>query len=130
MSLILTLDGAAIACIESFYAEVNRVFMAGEDWALGQSLDALDDLLYGDYGALKGAGAATLVWTGFEASRQALGVAATRAYLQAKIADPQRFNAERFARDLAALEQGVGKTYFDIVLEIIADHPKITLVRA
>lgn len=48
---ILTIDGAQINGIEDFYAEINRVFMAQENWQLGASLDALDDMLYGGYGA-------------------------------------------------------------------------------
>jgi RNAse (barnase) inhibitor barstar len=51
---ILVLDGSAIHDIAGFYAEINRVFMACEDWQLAPSLDALDDLLYGGYGALAG----------------------------------------------------------------------------
>ena len=49
--LTLRLDGRLIHDIASFYDEINRVFMAGEDWQLGPSLDALDDMLRGGYGA-------------------------------------------------------------------------------
>lgn len=38
---ILVLDGSAIHDIAGFYAEINRVFMASEDWQLAPSLDAL-----------------------------------------------------------------------------------------
>jgi hypothetical protein len=55
VTLTLRLDGRRITGIPSFYDEVNRVFMADESWTLGPSLDALDDLLYGGYGALHGA---------------------------------------------------------------------------
>ncbi|WP_189654972.1 hypothetical protein [Paracoccus mutanolyticus] len=41
---------------------MNRVFMAAEDWQLGDSLDALNDMLYGGYGALHGAGSVRLRW--------------------------------------------------------------------
>ncbi|MBD9470205.1 barstar family protein [Pseudoxanthomonas sp. PXM01] len=124
----LTLDGTRIHDIPSFYDEINRVFMQDVDWTLGPSLDALDDLLYGGYGALDGDAPVTLVWTHFAASRDALGVEATRQYLLAKLAQPERFNAAHFQRELDALEAGTGQTYFDIVLEIIAAHPNITLV--
>ncbi|PZQ29012.1 MAG: ribonuclease inhibitor [Stenotrophomonas acidaminiphila] len=128
MSLTLTLDGARIRDIPSFYDEINRVFMTGVDWTLGPSLDALDDLLYGGYGALDGAAPATLVWTDFAASRDALGVETTRQYLLAKLAQPGRFNRAHAQHALDALDAGRGQTYFDIVLEIIAAHPNITLV--
>ncbi|MBD9478849.1 barstar family protein [Pseudoxanthomonas sp. PXM02] len=128
MTRTLTLDGARIHDIPSFYDEINRVFMQDVDWTLGPGLDALDDLLYGGYGALDGDAPVTLVWTHFAASRNALGVEATRQYLLAKLAQPERFNAARFQRELDALDAGAGQTYFDIVLEIIAAHPNITLV--
>lgn len=127
MSTRIVLDGTRIHDIPSFYAEINRVFMAGVGWTLGDSLDALDDLLYGAYGALDGNAPATLVWRGFEKNRQDLGIAATRAFLQAKRALPGRYDQARIQRDLAALDAGTGPTFFDIVLEIIATHPNITL---
>ncbi|CAN7483407.1 barstar family protein [Pseudoxanthomonas sp. LjRoot143] len=128
MTRTLTLDGTRIHDIPSFYDEINRVFMQDVDWTLGPSLDALDDLLYGGYGALEGDAPVTLVWTHFAASRDALGVETTRQYLLAKLAQPEHFNAAHFQRELDALDAGTGKTYFDIVLEIIAAHPNITLV--
>lgn len=37
----LTIDGNRIRDIPSFYMEINSVFMSGEEWQLGPSLDAL-----------------------------------------------------------------------------------------
>lgn len=59
--LVLVLQGSAVSDIPSFYAEINRVFMAGEDWQLGHSLDALVDMLYGGYGVLAGHESATVI---------------------------------------------------------------------
>lgn len=42
----IEIDGTTIHGIPSLYAELNRVFMPDEEWTLGESLDALDDLLY------------------------------------------------------------------------------------
>ncbi|RYD95708.1 MAG: ribonuclease inhibitor [Sphingomonadales bacterium] len=123
----LTLNGAAITDIPSFYAELNRVFMANEDWKLGESLDALNDLLYGGYGALHGADTATIIWTHYEASREALGDTATRAWLQSKIAAPHLYNAAHFTRELAALNTSAGQTYFARILEVFAEHKNIEL---
>lgn len=124
---VFTIDGRNIGDIPSFYDELNRVFMPDEDWQLGQSLDALDDMLYGGYGALRGRGEVTIVWTEFEKCRQALGIEATRDHFLAKLTRPDRFNAERIRNDLDSLNRGVGPTYFDIILQIFADHPNITL---
>ncbi|TDB34573.1 ribonuclease inhibitor [Stenotrophomonas sp. TEPEL] len=130
MTVFLQIEGTAIADIPSFHAEINRVFMAGEDWRLGPSLDALDDLLYGGYGALAGHETATLVWRDIDRSREALGVDATRAWLEDKLRQPGTFNAGTIGRQLDALQRGEGQTYFDIVMEIFASHPTITLVQA
>lgn len=128
MSLHLQIEGRAITGIDGLYAEINRVFMAEEDWQLGASLDALDDLLYGGYGALAGHLTATVVWRDIEHSRIALGADATHAWLQSKLQQPGTFNVDAIRRQLDALERGEGQTYFEIVMEIFAGHPRITLL--
>ncbi len=124
----VTIEGGAIRDIASFYDEINRVFMAGESWTLGHSLDALNDLFHGGYGAAMGAERLVLVWRHIEASRAALGRETTRDFYLRKLERPDIFNVERIRRDLDALEAGTGPTFFDIVMEIIADHSKIELV--
>ncbi|WP_457319788.1 ribonuclease inhibitor [Stenotrophomonas sp. P5_B8] len=124
----LVLEGGAIDGIASFYAEINRVFMPDEDWQLGPSLDALDDMLYGAYGALAGHTTVQLHWKDIAHSRRALGVAATRTWLQAKLDPAGPFNPGHVSAQLQALERGEGQTYFDIVMQIIAAHPNVTLL--
>lgn len=127
MTATLIIDGNAITDIPSFFAEINRVFMAEESWTLGESLDALDDLLRGGYGALRDQDTIALAWTNIEASRAALGEATTRAWLLGKL-EIAAFNAAEVQRQLDALEAGTGPTYFDIIMEIIASHPRVQLV--
>ncbi|KQM81781.1 ribonuclease inhibitor [Sphingomonas sp. Leaf23] len=130
MTKTLEILGRAIVDIPTFYAEINRVFMADESWSLGESLDALNDLLYGGYGAIDGREPVKLIWRDMDVSRSALGLAATRTFLAEKLKRPDTFNVDRIADQLDALEQGAGQNYFDIVLEIIGDHPNIELVAA
>jgi len=130
MTLFLQIEGAAIVDIPSLYAEINRVFMAGEDWQLGPSLDSLDDLLYGGHGALAGHETATVVWRDIDRSRETLGLEATRAWLEDKVRQPGTFNAETIGRQLDALQRGEGQTYFQIVMDIFASHPNIALLPA
>jgi len=66
-------------------------------------------------------------WTHIAHSRAALGVAATRAWLQEKQARPDRFNAASIGAQLDALERGAGQTYFDIIMEVFAAHPALQL---
>lgn len=119
------IDGRNIHDIPSFYEEINRVFMAGEDWKLGQSLDALDDMLYGGYGAIQGSEPVILIWRQMEKNRTDLGLGATRAHYRSKLDFPDRFNLQRVHDDIAALERGEGATYFDMICEVLAGHPQI-----
>ncbi len=128
MIATFTIEGGAIRDIQSFYDEINRVFMAGEDWKLGASLDAFSDLLYGGIGALKAGEPARVIWRDMEKSRHALGAEVTRAHLHQKLQQPQIYDARRMAEELAALDDGSGSTYFDTIMEIFGEHPRIDLV--
>ena len=124
----ITITGENIRDIPSFYVEINRVFMAGETWMLGDSLDAFDDMLYGQYGAIDGREAVTLVWTGLDQSRVSLGRDATRSFLEAKLQRPDLFDTRHIRHQLQNLDRGEGQTYFDTVFAIIADHDNITVL--
>ncbi len=130
MTKTLTLVGADIHDIPSLYDEINRVFMAGEDWRLGPSLDALDDLLYGGFGAIDGEEPVILVWEDFERMPGVLGLETTRRFLEQKLDRPEVFNTALIRRQLDALDRGEGQTYLEIVVEILSSHANITLVRA
>ena len=84
-------------------------------------------MLYGSYGALDGDAPVTLVWTHHDDNRRALGLDATRAFLRAKLDRPDVFDSARIERQLDALDAGTGRTFFDLVHEIIAAHRNITL---
>ncbi len=127
--LVLVLQGSAVSDIPSFYAEINRVFMAGEDWQLGHSLDALDDMLYGGYGVLAGHESATVIWQDIEQTRNALGEETTRAWLKAKLDGNDRFNSPVIDAQLQALDAGKGQIYFQIVMDIFSAHPCITVLQ-
>ncbi|WP_343745872.1 hypothetical protein [Chitinophaga sp.] len=122
------IEGSRINDIPDFYAEINRLFMTGEDWQLGGSLDGFNDLLHGGLGALDGDGPVTLVWKDMAHSRAALGIVTTRKYYEGKLSPESPYNKTYFQEKLAELNSGRGQTYFDILMEIIADHPNITVV--
>ena len=129
MTKTLTLVGADIHDISSLYDEINRVFMAGEDWRLGPSLDALDDMLHGGYGAIDGDEPILLVWRDFDRMQRVLGLETTRTFLKRKLERPEVFDTARIRRQLDALERGAGQTYWEMVLEILSSHPNIELER-
>jgi len=124
----LIINGDHIHDIPSFYEEINRVFMQEEDWQIGNSLDALNDLLYGGFGVIGGDHPIQLVWLNIDKSKDALGYETTRRYYLEKLKPESPFNKAYFKEQLLALEAGSGQTYFDIVLEIIREHKNIELM--
>ncbi|WP_240643012.1 barstar family protein [Sinomicrobium pectinilyticum] len=123
----ITIHGANISSIASFYDEINRVFMAGEDWKIGHSLDAFNDLLYGGFGIIRAAEPVILVWINMEKNRDDLGYEATIAWYREKLESPSRFNIKWVNERLAALEDGTGRTFFEMVTDIISEHSNIVL---
>lgn len=121
------IDGAEINAIADLYEQFNREFMHDEDWQMGASLDALNDVLYRLDAESRGGNAAVVTWHDHAHSRAMLGFRATERWILDKLAQPTTFNAEKFRADLAALRTGTGPTYFEIVLEIFAEHPLIDL---
>ncbi len=130
MTKTLELDGSRVHDIPSLYGELNRIFMRDETWALGPSLDALDDLLYGGFGAIDGDEPVRLVWRDHELSRHALGRDVTIEHYRRKLRQPEVFNARTARAAVAELEAGGGTTYFDLVVQVVSDHPNIELVLA
>lgn len=128
MTQTITIDGNNIHDIDSFYREINRIFMKDEDWILGPSLDAFNDLLYGGYGVMKHYDKTTIIWLAFEKNRIDLGYKCTRDYYLSKISQPEVFNQVHFQKKLKELEDDNGQTYFDILLEIIKEHSHIRLI--
>lgn len=124
----LEIDGNHFQTIEGFYAELNRLTMADEDWKLGVSLDAFHDFLFGAYGSLKGFELLEIIWLNCEKSKKDLGFDMTLQYYQNKLAQPEKFNSEFVQKKIEDLQAGTGKTYFEILLEIISEHSDVQLV--
>ncbi|MDG3583589.1 ribonuclease inhibitor [Galbibacter pacificus] len=125
-----TIDGNSIFDIPSFYKEVNREFMKNEDWNIAENLDALNDLFYGGFGELKSIEACDLVWKNIAKNKTDLGRQTTIEFYKNKLKKPSIYNTVFIKKKLAELEQGQGKTYFDIIMEIIENHPQINLIEA
>lgn len=128
MQKTFLINGNNIHDIPSFYEEINRVFMPNEDWKLGQSLDAFNDLLYGGFGEIKGNEEICLIWKAYEKNKKDLGYEVTKAYYLNKLKSPTVFNVDFVQNKLRGLENGTGQTYFDIILEIIGEHANIHLI--
>ncbi|WP_332021553.1 barstar family protein [Kaistella sp.] len=124
----IIIEGKNINNIETFYQEVNRVFMSQENWKIAQSLDAFNDMLYGSFGEIKGKEKIQLIWKDIEQNQKSLGFQTTLEFYQNKLKSPEIFNRKFVQSKIDELQNGVGFTFFEIVLEIISDHDNITLI--
>ncbi len=125
----IIIEGKNINNIETFYQEVNRVFMSQENWKIAQSLDAFNDLLYRSFGEIKGKEKIQLIWKDIEQNQKSLGFQTTLEFYQNKLKSPEIFNRKFVQRKIDELHNGVGLTFFEIVLEIISDHDNIILIK-
>jgi len=122
------INGAVIVDIASFYVEINRVFMEDVDWKLGRSLDAFSDLLYGGFGAIVSDETNEIIWLDSDKSKAALGYETTLRYYKDKLKPDSPFNKALFVQKIKELEHGQGKTYYEIIKEIISEHSNIILI--
>ena len=102
--------------------------MRNEDWKIAQSLDALNDMLYGSFGEIKGKEKIQLIWKDIEKNQKSLRFQTTLDFYQTKLKSPEIFNRKFVLSKIDELQNGVGLTFFEIVLEIIADHDNIMLI--
>ena len=128
MTKKICINGNNISDKKSLYQEINRVFMANEDWKIGESLDALNDLFYGGFGLIDGGEPIELTWTNFEQNKDLFGYDFTMEFYQEKLKQPKVFSTKIIQQNISALENGTGLTYFEMILEIIAEHKNITLI--
>lgn len=124
----ITIDGNNFHDISSFYEEMNLIFMSEQDWKMGQSLDALNDVFHGGFGPIRGDEPVVILWKNFDKSMRDLGYDVMHAHLTAKLSRPETYNLAKITQDLIELERTGHPTYMEQILEIIADHPNITLI--
>ena len=124
----IIIEGKNINNIETFYEEVNRVFMLHKKRKIEQSLDAFSDMLYGSFGEIKGKEKIQLIWKDMEQNQKSLGFQTTLEFYQNKLKSPEIFNHKFVLSKINELHNDVGFTFFEIVLEIIANHDNIMLI--
>ena len=126
----IIIEGSKITDKASLYEEFNQKLMPNEDWKMGESLDAFNDVLYGGFGEIVGNEAVQIIWKNFDENKNLFGYEFTLNFYLEKLKFPEKFNVAFFEKSIDDLRKGIGKTYFQIILEIIADHPNIELIKA
>ena len=104
------IDGSKVHTWPEMVASINA-FIPHSQWK-GESLDALDDILYGGYGTPD---KFVILWKASEVSRQALGLEATQSYFK-NLPDFQKL-----------YEAGHLKTLFEMLADIFRGHDNIEL---
>ena len=123
----IIIHGDHFSDLTGFYKEMDRLFMKDVDWRLGESLDALNDILYGGFGVYEPGEAVLVVWRNFSKSRTDLGIHETKKNYEMKIQKGHPYNVKLFQDKLVDIENGVGQTLCDIIVEIFLDHKNIEL---
>lgn len=116
---ITVINGRHFSDLEGFYSEVSQLLMKDEGWKVG-TLDGFDDILYGFQGEI--------TWKETQKSKEDLGFHLTREFYEHKIRQGKPFNIALIRQKLDDLIAGKGQTLFEILVEIIQSHQKITLI--
>jgi RNAse (barnase) inhibitor barstar len=114
----ISLDGARVNSLESFWDEVERSLIPGASW--GRNLDAFNDILRGGFGTPENG--FTLKWEHSAKSKKSLGYRETARQLSLRLARCHPENRGRVAKELSLAERRIGPTVFDWLVEIIKCH--------
>lgn len=118
------LDGRRTTTLESFYAEIGQVLLAGQPW--GENFDALNEVLRGDYGVLPET--FRLVWCNAKVAQAGLGYAETVRQLTNRLRDCHPTALIKTAWALRAALREQGPTVYDWLVTQIHQHPTVELV--
>ncbi|REA59678.1 ribonuclease inhibitor [Dyadobacter luteus] len=124
----IVIEGSTFSNLAGFYEEMNRLFMQDQDWKMGHSLDALNDILYGGFGVFEPGEQVLVIWKNFTQSKLALGREQTVELYQRKIEIGYPYNVKLFEEKLQEIEKEDGPLLWHIVLDIFGDHPNIDLI--
>lgn len=118
------LDGRRTTTLKAFYAEISQVFLAGQPW--GESLEALDQVLRGDYELLPET--FRLIWMNAAIARSALSYPETVEQLLQQLRDCHPTVLIKTAWALRAALREQGPTVLDWLVERIDHHSSVELV--
>jgi RNAse (barnase) inhibitor barstar len=121
----LTINGDNFSDLVSFFKEMDRVLTKDLDWDTGHNLDAFNDLLRGGYGVYEYEEPINLTWRNISKSKRDLGFESTKTWYEQKIDENKGMDVQYFKDELKKMAEKNGKTLFDIIIEIIANHKQI-----
>ena len=127
MKTAITINGAKISSLETFYDEIEGKLTKGLDWKMGRNLDAFNDVLRGGFGVYEYEEPIRLIWENSSNSRQTLGWDETVKYVDGKLKTCHPTNVQFVKHDLELAKQQKGQTLFDLIVDIIRSHKHVKL---
>lgn len=118
------LDGRRTTTLQAFYDEIGQILLSGMRW--GENLDALDEILDGDYGPLPKT--FRIVWRNAKAAQVALGYPETVCQLNQRLRDCHPTVLIKTAWALRAALREQGPTVYDWLVDLIRKHSNVELV--
>lgn len=115
---IYILDGSQFSSLREFAQYFSRTVLKEYEW--DGNLDAFNDILRGGFGTPEGG--FILRWEHSALSRENLGYSETARWIGERLKDCHPSNVSDFQKSLAEVNQGIGDTIFDTIVEIIKIH--------
>jgi len=128
MIKVITIEGNNFSTIDTFYNEVEKKFSQNLSFKIGRNLDAFNDVLRGGFGIHEYHEPIEIIWHNSDKSRKELGYNQTISYLQAKLDTCHPTAIPEIKKQLESAQNNEGKTFFDIILEIIRDNKHVKLI--
>lgn len=125
--MTVEIDGEMFSNLNDFYDEVERCLTSGLDWKIGRNLDAFNDVLKGGFGMYDYDEEIELIWKNSDRSKIKLGYKETVKYLQDKLGKSHPTAKREIKEELKLAKNKIGKTLFEIIVEIIKEHKHIKL---
>lgn len=118
MKPVFVVDGTRMASLEDAAAEFTRALGFSPPWR--GNLDALNDMLRGDFGTPEDG--FIIQWVNHAEAKRTLGYGETVRWLQNTLLTCHHQNRERVVKELQEAKSGRGPTVFEWLVEIIRVH--------
>ena len=123
----IEINGNNFSNLTEFYDEVERKMTSGLNWKISRNMDAFDDVLSGGFGVLDIDEKYQLNWENSKKSKTELNWTETIKFIEDKLKVCHPTNIEFVKKDLENAKNGIGKTLFELIVEIIKEHKQIEL---
>ncbi len=124
---IIEINGNNFSNLAEFYNEIELQMTNGLDWKIGRNLNAFNDILSGGFGVHEVDENYEMIWVNSEKSMMDLGWKETIKFIENNARNCHPTNIEFVKKDLEDAKNGIGKTLYELIIEIIKEHNKIKL---